>query len=534
MKDRRMWIEIVILILVFIVGVICWMILVKESIPKAGNPYADGIGDGGFSVPASPMPSAEPGFYDHPFHLELTSAPGTTVYYTTDGSIPDESSMRYTEPIYIYDRSPEDNIYRSIPNTSLDWFNDPIDTTPVEKGYVIRAVAISDMTGNLSETVTATYFVGRGNQTGRSVVSLVADPPDLFGDDGIYVTGAEYDEWYGGDQEGDAPAANFEVHGLECPASFEFYRDGVRVTDQKVGIRVRGHSNRDHKIKQFSVYSRKQYGTGKVFDYEFFEDKKTHSVALRWGFENAVMMYLGEGRDVSYFQSFPVDVFLNGEYWYSCYLQEKCSETFFRDLYGVRGAEIFKASFPQEILDYVEREDMSDPDVYSQVCDMIDMQSYIDYSCINVYIANSDYCIETSDNSVCWRSSVTGDSPYDDGRLRWCLYDLDRCADNCRAEWGLTETTDAQLDSFNIMLDWAPSVHDSLLFSNFKENPDFCRQYVNTFMDMVNTTFTVEHMSELLTEWGRDISFDDNFFADRAGYITGYLEQEFGITGSKE
>ena len=41
----------------------------------------------------------------------------------------------------------------------------------------------------VSEAVTATYFVGENPYRDKLVVSLVADPEDLFGENGIYVTG---------------------------------------------------------------------------------------------------------------------------------------------------------------------------------------------------------------------------------------------------------------------------------------------------------------------------------------------------------
>ena len=45
--------------------------------------------------------SYKEGEYDETLYLELTSAINGYVYYTTDGSDPDENSLLYTEPIYL-------------------------------------------------------------------------------------------------------------------------------------------------------------------------------------------------------------------------------------------------------------------------------------------------------------------------------------------------------------------------------------------------------------------------------------------------
>lgn len=54
--------------------------------------------------------SAEPGFYEEPFELEITVKSGT-VYYTLDGTVPDKTSMKYEGPILITDASDHENVY---------------------------------------------------------------------------------------------------------------------------------------------------------------------------------------------------------------------------------------------------------------------------------------------------------------------------------------------------------------------------------------------------------------------------------------
>ena len=64
------------------------------------------------------------------------------------------------------------------------------DPRPVEKGTVIRAVFVNER-DIASEILTQTYFIGLQPPERGYTLSLVFDYDDLFGEDGIYVTGKE-------------------------------------------------------------------------------------------------------------------------------------------------------------------------------------------------------------------------------------------------------------------------------------------------------------------------------------------------------
>lgn len=64
-------------------------------------------------------------------------------------------------------------------------------------------------------------------------MSLVFKYDDLFGDNGIYVTGKEYDDWYlSGTETANAPIPNFEKD-LEVPAVAELMDASGDVMNQK-------------------------------------------------------------------------------------------------------------------------------------------------------------------------------------------------------------------------------------------------------------------------------------------------------------
>lgn len=62
--------------------------------PDTSNNNAD-------AASIEPAFSAESGFYDEKFMLNLTAPEGYRIYYTTDGSLPSDKSNEYTSPIEI-------------------------------------------------------------------------------------------------------------------------------------------------------------------------------------------------------------------------------------------------------------------------------------------------------------------------------------------------------------------------------------------------------------------------------------------------
>ena len=69
------------------------------------------------------------------------------------------------------------------------------------------------------------------------------------------------------------------------------------------------------------------------------------------------------------------------------------------------------------------------------------------------------------------------------------------------------------------------------LYAALRQNEQFCKQFVLTFMDLLNTNFAVENVSEKLQNHGEDITWLNSFFAHRPDYMKKYLAKEFELTG---
>lgn len=517
----------------------------------------------GAELVAPPTFSASSGFYDNSFGLELSSPDNNDVYYTLDGSIPTAKSNRYSDVIKVYDRSREENVYLNIPNVISDWPNhmDEFNTTPVDKAFIVRAVCIDDE-GASSSVVTNVYFIGLDKFKTGNVVSLIADPEDLFGTNGIYAGGYIYDKWYNENMDEikdnpkesskdqglwkGEPIPDWERHGMgwEREAYLNYFEKGNTVSSQPVGIRIQGHAARNEKLKRFSVYSRKKYSGSRYFDSPIFDNKRTHSFVLREGDANALMQILVSDRDVLTSPVKTTSVFLNGEFWYNTYMLEKQNESLISNRYGVnesnlaivknggQGFESLEGDNPfSGVYDFIDNNDLSEPDKYERFCELIDIQSFIDSSCIQIYSSNVDY--QEQWNNYFWHTIKPEDAEYGDSRWRWGMYDMDNYGQGIDEKYGVKDGY--QINPFTMIGKWqSEPITGWPLYSSLRKNDDFCRRFVITFLDLVNTDFKYENVRkkmDMLQIRDRNI---DNFYRNRADYAISFVADEFELEGTLE
>lgn len=501
--------------------------------------------------------SVSGGFYSEPFNLLIEVPEGTKVYYSTDSSDPTVNSTLYSgENILIYDRSSEDNVYRSIKNTTNDYLRDSnSDNTPVNKCFVLRAVAI-DENGNCSDIVTHSYFVDLDEYKNTKIVSLVSNPHGLFSDEeGICVTGSSFDTWY---RELIKNDPNIEIidpvkslmanynQKWERTANFEVFNNDEIVVNQLVGIKVNGASRRGKALKDFSIYARKKYTGSKFFDGDILDnDLNVHSVVLRQGDANVISQYLVLDRDIAAQKGQKVTVFLNGEYWYDTFMLEKYSDDYYTVHYGLDNNNIQniklgywadatdeEKSVFSSFMNYALSLDLSKEDDYRRLSEVMDIQSYVDYQCVRIFMADMDYTEEK--NNYMFRTIEKENDVFGDTRYRWGLYDLDLATYDTRVSMEKPVDKNSQVDTFSIKGAYNDyPVNEQKLYAALKNNADFRRMFVNTMMDLINKNYKEENVSALLSEIGFDISWNDYFFVERPEYITKYMEKEFDLKGTK-
>ena len=397
--------------------------------------------------------SKESGFYDKAFELSMSTENGLRIRYTLDGSEPSADSQEYTGPIRIDDVSSEPNVYSASEDAAVRIYPPK---KPVDKAVVVRAAAF-DESGKKSDSYTAVYFVGydkKDKYSGMSVVSLVSDPEGLFSfDNGIYVLGKTYADYVSSGAEKTYDKAgiwwwtpgNYHLRGRQAERAAEatfFDEDHSIELTQRLGIRIKGGGSRGYAQKSFNLFARGAYGDPYLKKNLITGDRKEEAVSLFSGGDDLDtklkdMLFAGIMKDSSdaVLEGRPAAVFLDGEYWGLYWIAQKYSKTYFADKYGVDEKNVVmikndavgvgnaedKALY-DELTTYVTHADLDDPAVYEEFKKRVDIDSLLDYYTAQIYIAHTNDW--PGSNVGMWRVREKGSGEYEDGKWRFCIFDV--------------------------------------------------------------------------------------------------------------
>jgi len=481
-----------------------------------------------------PVFSADSGFYSEPFMLTLTAEPGTEIYYTLDSTDPNMNSIKYEGPILIKDATPNENVYRLKRDTTTQKEKFPEEL--VDKATIVRAVAY-DKNGNCSKIVTKSYFVGLDKYKNTNVVSLVTDPANLFDDEkGIYVKGREYKQWELSGKAGEEPLPNWGKRGFlwERPAEIFYFEKGNLALQQMLGIRIRGNYTRKLQFKSFNVFARKFYdGQSGLLTPLFDEISFQKSFILRaCDYKEGFLQSLVADRNISTQLAKPCSLFIDGEYWGEYQILERYSTHYIEEHFGVDkdNVSIIKNDMLESgeqtcfddyknLLSFMANYDLSVEENYNYVCEQIDIKSLIDLYCIQIYLGNVDFSYRQ--NIQLWRANTKSGKPYEDGKWRWMLFDMDNCIKSYM-------NNVIYFYDFNAFAKY----YQDPFIANLIKNEEFCKQFVKTFMDLANYNFNKDLVIEKLYK------VTDNpdesmiiFFENRFDYITKYMAEFFKLKG---
>jgi len=449
--------------------------------------------------------SHDGGFYNEAFTLELSKmSDDTKIYYTTDGSIPDEESLEYAGPMDITSRTGEENTISDI-NTGPFWVPPEED---VFKVNVIRAIVISDGCPS-SNLITNTYLVDENiyNRYHFPVISISTDRSSLFGKNkGIYVPGKlqTYDDSYS--------TGNYFESGSdwERQVHLEFFNtEGSLEFEQDAGVRIHGRGSRKLAQKTLKVYNRDKYGK-EVLDYQLFPEKelsayKTYLIRATLGdrsgtyFKDELCHKLIKDLNMDIQAHQPSIVFINGEYWGIHNLRERQDKYYIGNNNQIdpENLDVIALSYNREevvegdsidyhnMIDFIADNDINDPEVYERVKSWMDIDNYIDYYISQLYFANFDW---PESNIKYWRSRD------ENGRWRWLFYDCDWCF--IRNSWN-------HLSEYTIEDDRYYQFRESatFLFRSLLKNQEFRQEFNTRFMYHLNTTFEPSRVIDMIEEY---------------------------------
>ena len=482
-------------------------------------------------VPDAPIFSLPSGFYDAPITLTIDAPAGTTVHYTTDGTLPTAESALYESPLTLGWLADKHDPLSHITGVRLGDAFVPVEDFP--SGHVIRAAAFA-ADGTHSAVVSATYFVGSKREAlygDTAVMFLVMDPADLFDyERGIYITGKVFDDWVATQPE-DYPVwrgqGNYTQRGdaWERPVSVTLLTADGRGFTQEMGVRIKGSSSRNSNQKSLRLIARKRYGAKNVafpiFPGNLAADGTQVSLYKSFtlrngsndnGFATIRDPYLqqlvaGDGLRFETAATRPVVCFINGEYWGLYTLTEEYTDQYIEYHYGLdhdnvvtvkcqsiedgqpEDVELFRSAF-----DFIMNGDMADPALYAQAETLMDMGSFADYTAYQLYILNLDSHLQNSNWQV-WRvREPDGSSPYADGRWRWMVYDVDNAA-------GLyTDGASYDVDNLTPVLigegyQWR---HPAKVLISLLDSDAFRQEFARALCDVRNLYFRPDRTEETL------------------------------------
>ncbi len=490
----------------------------------------------------APEISINSGFYDDSIDVELLSE-NNEIFYTTDGSIPTTSSTRYSGSVHIEDLSGEKNQYRNTQNIIKNYNSYSPEQYLYETGdkaTVLMAIAV-DENGNASEVSSAVYFIDykdKEQYNNMQIISIVGNPDEIFGDDGIYVTGKEYDEWYLDGKIGDEPVPNFaNTDGkYEAAVNIELFDNNHElILNQIAGMKINNNSACNLINKDLFLFSRAEYNGLEFFSSQILNGKRTQTIKLSNNM-NYVIHKLVEGKNVAIQDAEQVCVFINGEYWNTTFISESFDDIYFQETYGVNADDVVLIANgntvaigePDDIKLYntfvnsITKKDMTIESNYEEACTMMDMDSYIQFICTN--LLNCNIGISETNNYRLWRTRNSSDNEFGDGKWRWCIYN-DNCFEEALAQYEYMKKNN-RLDEFVIQYDIQNGNYFSLpLLSSLLKNNNFRERFVSVLNDMLNTSFSAENIANVADEYGISQDYID-FIEFRVRYIKDYVKNE--------
>ena len=434
--------------------------------------------------------------------VALSSDSGATIYYTTDGTEPTTSSSRYTGPL-----------------------NLTATTT-------IRAVAGAE--GALpSEQSAATYVLGE-QHPGMYTVCVSGSYDALIGPNGCMNTGFKKDD---------------------CDVYVEIYdASGAQLIGQACNFMVSGHSSREkYPQKAFRLKARSEYGDSrfraKLFsnrDYTVFksltlrasgqDNQETHM-------KDSVLAALAGDTGVMYLESEVAVVYIDGEYWGLYNLRERVTPVAVAQFEGWSDPEniiLLRRASPEQgspdsynsMMKWLATADLSVPDNMATLRQYVDVENYLDYVALEMYLSNLDLS-----NVRCYCNPAIG------ARWKWILFDLDMSYHVDR----------------NTPRDWLTpggvgtiTQQDNTLFVRLMGNAEVRAQFLRRMGDLLRTTFSAENvvgriqarynliapeMEANCARWGWSVSTWQkaggkfvSFARSRPQKLVEYLTQAFGLS----
>ena len=422
----------------------------------------------------TPTLSMVGGLYDENITVNLNTTIPASIYYTTDGSTPDESSNLYSTPLLI--------------------------STPTP----IRARAFANDL-EPSNIVTETYLVGISHA--YPILAVAGNSEDFF-DDSIGIFGNILED-------------------IEINVNVEFYEpDGTLGFNQLVEAELTGTSSAGNAQKSLSLKAKGSLGSS-TFDYPIFpneDETEYRGLVLRnsgndWAVTNfrdaAASSLISDLSDVDdlisppkiNYQAYRQSIlYLNGEYWGIYNLRERADKRYIKNHFDLDDNEIDLIENRDEakegdldnwlaLQDFLEDTDFSNDANFTLLEDWVDVDEFMDYAIFNLYIDNQDW---PGNNNRRFRERVA------EGKWRFLCYDLDFTFGLYTSQgWDTGYAGDNSIDRLlnPNATEWPNPEWSTRLFQKLLENQTWRNDFINRTADQLNVLFTPERINERIDDF---------------------------------
>ncbi len=472
------------------------------------------------SILKPPICSQKSGFYTTDALIELRHEnPQADIYFTTDGSIPNQQSLHYQKPFLL-----SELVYSQLFNEKISQKpTSPIWQKPTAtngtKSVNIRAVCYDKNKGFGSE-LTQFFFEGKNPFGTAPVVSLTVSPDDLFDyRTGIYVLGEQYfDKDFLTQDRLNMPQwafyrlpANYKKRGSEWTknANFEYLLNNKSLINQAVSIKIKGQATRALPQKTLVVnFLDKPIEGIPLFEKSALPTKteRFQTILLRNAGGESYVNFIREelfqscGDGLMPYQAYqPVVVFLNGEYWGLHnmrehwtvqnialrlgigakdvdFLEVKDSKILCSDTSVYREFEVFLTA----LLD-TKIGAKKDTDFIQYIDKNIDLKQFTDYLIVYLFTVNTDF---PNNNVRLYRTKKN--------RWQFILYDGDF------AFGGSGHPNRHQTNMIDYLCGIESNIITNLMLHLF-ENDDFRTQFCNRYNELMAQNLSEKTLLNTLT-----------------------------------
>ena len=436
--------------------------------------------------------------------VSVTIPEGTVLRYTTDGSTPTATHGQTSA-----------NGQFSVSSTSI-----------------YRFCLTGD--GALTSPVVTRTFLLKDKDFSLPVLSVVSSPDNLYGDAyGILTKG----NGNGRPGYGQSSPCNWNMD-WERPAHFEYFNeDGTCAFSQEVGMTRCGGWSRAWTPYSFKLKANKKYEHQNSMPYDFFPTQKPYlkhkTLQIRNSGNDAqiygdfggrikdaalqqVVMTSGLYLDCQAYQ--PVMHYINGKYMGVINMREPNNKHYVYANYGLDDDEIDQFEMCADS-GYVQKcgtkerfnqwyelaKHASDPDTYLQIKERVDIDAFINYMAVELYLGGDDW---PHNNIKGWCPRTEG------GKWKFILFDLDHAFNSSTPISRLyNERKHTFASLYGIDGDGnditgqqqTKEIEIATIFFNMLRNADFRKQFIDTFCLVAGSVFEPGRVKEIVTDLARRV-----------------------------